>query len=280
MSLPSVLRQAARRSTPTAASRVFSAGPSSLHGRSLHNPSDWSPTSALVPIVIEQTGRGERSYDIYSRLLRERVIMLAGPINDPIASLTVAQLLFLEAEEAMKPIHVYINSPGGSVTAGMAIYDTMQYVTSPIYTYCIGQACSMGSLLLAAGERGKRRALPNATIMIHQPSGGATGPASDVAIHAQHILRTRDRLTKIYQKHCGLEGESLDDGVERFRKALERDYFLDAEEAKAFGIVDGVLESRGKADSVSAIGSGPSGPALPEPSPVGLGTDSNPTREP
>ncbi|KZO99785.1 hypothetical protein CALVIDRAFT_544408 [Calocera viscosa TUFC12733] len=277
-----MFRQAARRSAVMAAGPSAVGPGSSVCRRAFHNLSDWSassPTSALVPIVIEQTGRGERSYDIYSRLLRERVIMLAGPVNDTIASLTVAQLLFLEAEEAMKPIHVYINSPGGSVTAGMAIYDTMQYVTSPIYTYCIGQACSMGSLLLAAGERGKRRALPNATIMIHQPSGGASGTASDVAIHAKEILRVRERLTRIYQKHCGREGESLDDGVERFRKALERDYFLDAEEAKAFGIVDSVLENRGKAEAASVPV--PTGPGEPSPpSAAGLGTDSISAKEP
>ncbi|EJT98889.1 hypothetical protein DACRYDRAFT_24016 [Dacryopinax primogenitus] len=276
MSLPTVLRQSARRSACTLPA---AAGPSTASRRMVHNLSDWTcSTSMLVPIVIEQTGRGERSYDIYSRLLRERVIMLAGPVTDTLASVTVAQLLFLEAEEAMKPIHLYINSPGGSVTAGMAIYDTMRYVTSPIYTYCMGQAASMGSLLLAAGEKGKRRALPNATIMIHQPSGGASGTASDVAIHAKEILRVRERLTKIYQKHCGHEGESVEDGIERFRRALERDYFLDAEEAKAFGIVDSVLENRGKTET-SPVPIGLSESAS-EPSSVGLGVDSNPAKEP
>ncbi|KAG8844318.1 hypothetical protein FRB91_002682 [Serendipita sp. 411] len=198
----------------------------------------------LVPIVIEQTGRGERSYDIFSRLLRERVIMLSGPIHDHISALTVAQILFLEAEEATKPIHLYINSPGGSVTAGMGIYDTMQYVSSPIHTYCVGQAASMGSLLLAAGERGHRHILPNATIMIHQPSGGASGQATDIAIHAKEIIRIRERLTAIYQNHCASKDETADDGVERFKKALERDYFMTAEEAVAFGLADTILEKR------------------------------------
>ncbi|KAI0641147.1 Clp protease-domain-containing protein [Trametes meyenii] len=207
-------------------------------------------TANLVPIVIEQTGRGERSYDIFSRLLRERVIMLYGPIMDTDSALVVAQLLFLEAEETSKPIHVYINSPGGSVTAGLAIYDTMQYVSSPIHTYCVGQACSMGSLLLAAGERGKRHALPHSSIMIHQPSGGASGQATDIAIHAKEILRVREVLTGIYQKHCGSEGESVEEGLDRFQRALERDYFMTAQEALQFGIVDRVLEKRPAVESV------------------------------
>ncbi|KZT24673.1 hypothetical protein NEOLEDRAFT_1066617 [Neolentinus lepideus HHB14362 ss-1] len=208
--------------------------------------SSWSsvPESSLVPIVIEQTGRGERSYDIFSRLLRERVIMLYGPIRDEGSALTVAQLLFLEAEDSSKPIHLYINSPGGSVTAGLAIYDTMQYVSSPIHTYCVGQACSMGSLLLAAGARGRRHCLPHASIMIHQPSGGASGQASDIAIHAKEILRVRQVLTQIYQRHCAKEGESEAEGLQRFEKALERDYFLTAQEALGFGIVDSILEKR------------------------------------
>ncbi|KAG2364735.1 Clp protease-domain-containing protein [Suillus spraguei] len=210
-----------------------------------HISSTWGPPSAnLVPIVIEQTGRGERSYDIFSRLLRERVIMLYGPIRDTDSALTVAQLLFLEAEDSSKPIHLYINSPGGSVTAGLAIYDTMQYVSSPIHTYCVGQACSMGSLLLAAGEKGKRHCLPNASIMIHQPSGGASGQASDIAIHAKEILRVRQLLTSIYQRHCAKAEESEVSGLERFERALERDYFMTAQEALNFGIVDGILEKR------------------------------------
>ncbi|KEP55106.1 ATP-dependent Clp protease proteolytic subunit [Rhizoctonia solani 123E] len=210
---------------------------------------DWKPNegisaSGLVPIVIEQTGRGERSYDIFSRLLRERVIMLYGPIRDPDATLVVAQLLFLEAEATSKPIHLYINSPGGSVTAGMSIYDTMQYISSPVHTYCMGQACSMGSLLLAAGQRGHRQCLPNASVMIHQPSGGASGQASDIAIHAKEILRVRERLTEIYTRHCKKKDESVAEGNERFAKALERDYFMTADEAFEFGIVDKVLENR------------------------------------
>ncbi|PCH33103.1 hypothetical protein WOLCODRAFT_21740 [Wolfiporia cocos MD-104 SS10] len=177
--------------------------------------------------------------------------MLYGPIRDTDSALTVAQLLFLEAEEASKPIHLYINSPGGSVTAGLAIYDTVQYVSSPIHTYCVGQACSMGSLLLAAGARGKRHALPHSTIMIHQPSGGASGQASDIAIHAKEILRVRQLLTSIYQWHCGRDGESVADGVARFETALERDYFMTAQEALAFGIVDSVLEKRPKLDAAA-----------------------------
>jgi len=212
---------------------------------------NWSspPTANLVPIVIEQTGRGERSYDIFSRLLRERVIMLYGPIRDTDSALLVAQLLFLEAEETSKPIHLYINSPGGSVTAGLAIYDTMQYVSSPIHTYCVGQACSMGSLLLAAGEKGKRHCLPNASIMIHQPSGGASGQASDIAIHAKEILRVRQLLTGIYQRHCAKDGEAEAVGLGRFERALERDYFMTAQQALEFGIVDGILAKRPKTDA-------------------------------
>ncbi|KIO23176.1 hypothetical protein M407DRAFT_78361 [Tulasnella calospora MUT 4182] len=212
--------------------------------------STFSPhRSSLVPIVIEQTSRGERSYDIFSRLLRERVIMLSGPVTDHESTLLVSQLLFLEAEEASKPIHLYINSPGGHVTAGMAIYDT--YISSPIHTYCIGQACSMGSLLLAAGARGFRHSLPNASIMIHQPSGGASGQASDIAIHAKEILRVRERLTAIYTKHCKKEVETAEQGMARFQTALERDYFMTPQDALEFGIVDKVLESRVEAGSGS-----------------------------
>ncbi|KAG2023753.1 ATP-dependent Clp protease proteolytic subunit [Coprinopsis cinerea AmutBmut pab1-1] len=206
----------------------------------------WSePTqSNLVPMVIEQTGRGERSYDIFSRLLRERVIMLHGPIRDTDSTLVVAQLLFLEAEDSTKPIHLYINSPGGSVTAGLAIYDTMQYVSAPIHTYGLGLAASMGSLLLAAGAKGRRHCLPNASIMIHQPSGGASGQATDIAIHAKEILRIRQLLTGIYQRHCAKEGETEAAGLKRFETALERDYYMTAQEALEFGIVDGILEKR------------------------------------
>ncbi|KAI0825384.1 Clp protease-domain-containing protein [Trametes gibbosa] len=229
--------------TPTFARHARHLHPLARNTSALHGHA-YPVTANLVPIVIEQTGRGERSYDIFSRLLRERVIMLYGPIMDNDSALTVAQLLFLEAEETSKPIHLYINSPGGSVTAGLAIYDTMQYVSSPIHTYCVGQACSMGSLLLAAGEKGKRHALPHSSIMIHQPSGGASGQATDIAIHAKEILRVREVLTGIYQKHCPLEGEEVQDGIDRFQKALERDYFMTAQEALGFGIVDMVLEKR------------------------------------
>ncbi|KAJ3887590.1 ATP-dependent Clp protease proteolytic subunit [Lentinula edodes] len=227
------------------ASSVFRLGAKHL-SRRYHPLAGQSSSSSLVPIVIEQTGRGERSYDIFSRLLRERVIMLYGPIRDTDSTLTVAQLLFLEAEDTTKPIHLYINSPGGSVTAGLAIYDTMQYVSAPIHTYCIGQAASMGSLLLSAGEKGKRHCLPNASIMIHQPSGGASGQASDIAIHAKEILRIRELLTGIYQKHCGKPEEGLADGLKRFETALERDYFMTAQEALNFGIVDAILEKSPK----------------------------------
>ncbi|KAJ2668615.1 hypothetical protein IWW42_005084 [Coemansia sp. RSA 1085] len=197
----------------------------------------YSLQSSLVPIVVEQTSRGERSYDIYSRLLKERIIMLNGPVNDTQSSLVVAQLLFLEAEDPEKPISVYINSPGGSVTAGMAIYDTMQYIQCSISTLCTGQACSMGSLLLTAGSKGQRFSLPHSSIMVHQPSGGAEGQASDIAIHAREILKTRERLNRIYAKHTG---QSLD-VVER---AMERDNFMTPEEALAFGLIDRVLEKR------------------------------------
>ncbi|KAI7962148.1 hypothetical protein MJO28_000242 [Puccinia striiformis f. sp. tritici] len=200
--------------------------------------------SGLVPMVIEREGRGgERAFDIFSRLLRERVIFVGGEINDADANLIVAQLLYLEAESA-DPIELYINSPGGSVTAGLAIYDTMQYVRSPVHTICIGQACSMGSILLGAGAKGFRKALPNSTIMIHQPSGGSSGQASDMAIRANEILRLKKRLIDIYAQHCGREEESQTDWCNRFEQALERDKFMDGESAKAFGIIDHVVASR------------------------------------
>ncbi|EIW68673.1 hypothetical protein TREMEDRAFT_32071 [Tremella mesenterica DSM 1558] len=201
---------------------------------------------ALVPIVVEQTARGERSYDIYSRLLRERVIFL-GPVSSEPSTLLTAQLLFLEAEDSQKPIKLYINSPGGSVTAGLAIYDTMQYISSPVHTFCLGQAASMGSLLLAGGQPGHRYALKNSSVMIHQPSGGASGQASDIALHAKEILRIRAALTDIYAYHCVRSEEPLTDARDRFEKALERDYFMTAEEAVEFGIVDSIVEQRGKA---------------------------------
>ncbi|KAJ1646341.1 hypothetical protein IWQ61_010211 [Dispira simplex] len=193
---------------------------------------------ALIPFVVEQTARGERSYDIFSRLLKERIICLNGEVHDGMASVIVAQLLFLEAENPEKPISLYINSPGGSVTAGMAIYDTMQYIQSPVSTLCNGQACSMGSLLLTAGAPGKRYSLPNASIMIHQPSGGATGQASDIAIHAREILKTRDRLNRLYSKHTGQDLVTVE-------KMMERDYFLSPDEAFKFGLIDKVIEKRG-----------------------------------
>jgi ATP-dependent Clp protease protease subunit len=191
----------------------------------------------LVPMVVEQTNRGERSYDIYSRLLKERIIFMVGPVNDAVASLVTAQLLFLEAENPEKEISLYINSPGGLVTAGMAIYDTMQYIRPKIATLCIGQAASMGSLLLAAGEKGKRFALPNARIMVHQPSGGFQGQAADIEIHAKEILDMRSRLNGIYAKHTG---QSLD----KIEAAMERDRFLTPNEAKEFGLVDEVVDRR------------------------------------
>ncbi len=197
-----------------------------------------APTSMnLVPMVLEQTARGERVFDIYSRLLKEHIIILNGPISDQMASLIVAQLLFLEAENPKRPVSLYINSPGGVVSAGMAIYDTMQYVAPPIATLCIGQACSMASLLLAAGEPGSRRALPNARIMIHQPSGGASGQASDIAIHANEILQLRKRLNTMYATHTGQP-------VEEIASRMERDHFMNAGEARHFGIIDEVVHPR------------------------------------
>ncbi|PNU02984.1 ATP-dependent Clp endopeptidase proteolytic subunit ClpP [Novosphingobium guangzhouense] len=198
-------------------------------------------TGALVPMVVEQTSRGERSFDIYSRLLRERIVFVTGQVEDHMASLIVAQLLFLESENPSKDISMYINSPGGVVTAGMAIHDTMQYIKPRVSTVCIGQAASMGSFLLAAGEPGMRIALPNARIMVHQPSGGAQGMASDIEIQAREILRMRRRLNDLYVKYTG---KSLDD----IEKAMDRDTFLEAEEALAFGLVDKVFETRPDAD--------------------------------
>jgi len=194
----------------------------------------------LVPMVVEQTNRGERAYDIYSRLLKERLIFLVGPVNDGVASLIVAQLLFLESENPTKDISLYINSPGGIVTSGLAIYDTMQYIRPDVSTMCIGQAASMGSLLLTAGAPGKRFALPNSRIMIHQPSGGAQGQASDIEIQAREILALRLRLNEIYVKHTGQP-------MERVSAAVERDYFMSPLEAKEFGLVDDVMPTRGPA---------------------------------
>jgi ATP-dependent Clp protease, protease subunit len=201
---------------------------------------DRDPVAAvanLVPIVIEQTSRGERSFDIYSRLLKERIIFLMGQVDDHIASLVCAQLLFLESENPNKEISIYINSPGGVVTAGLAMYDTMQYIKSPVSTVCIGQACSMGSLLLCAGAKGKRFALPNSRIMIHQPSGGTQGQATDIEIQAREILKLRQRLNEIYVKHTS---QTLD----TIAAAVERDNFMSSEEAKAFGLIDEVVTKR------------------------------------
>ncbi len=191
----------------------------------------------LVPVVIEQTSRGERSFDIYSRLLKERVIFLVGPVEDHMANLVVAQLLFLESENPDKDIHLYINSPGGSVTAGMSIYDTMQFIKPDVSTMCIGQACSMGAFLLAGGAAGKRYALPNARCMIHQPSGGAQGQATDISIHAEEILKIRKRLNELMAEHTG---QPLD----KIGADTERDNFMSATESQAYGLIDAVLEKR------------------------------------
>jgi ATP-dependent Clp protease protease subunit len=188
----------------------------------------------LVPMVIEQTNRGERSYDIYSRLLKDRIIFVGAPIDDLFANVVIAQLLFLEAEDPDKDIHLYINSPGGSVTAGLGIYDTMQYVKSPINTICLGQAASMGALLLAAGTTGKRFALPNVRVMIHQPMGGFQGQATEIDIHAREILKIRDRLNQILAHHSGQP-------LERIANDTERDYFMSGEEAKTYGLIDEVI---------------------------------------
>ena len=202
----------------------------------MHDPVD-TYMNTLVPMVVEQSSRGERAFDIYSRLLKERVIFVTGGVEDYMASLITAQLLFLEAENPKKEISMYINSPGGVVTSGMAIYDTMQYIRAPVATLCIGQAASMGSLLLAAGESGMRFALPNARIMVHQPSGGFQGQASDIERHAQEILDMRARLNKIYVEHTGQTLRKIED-------ALERDTFMTADQAKDFGIVDEVTTKR------------------------------------
>ena len=193
--------------------------------------------NTLVPMVVEQSNKGERAYDIYSRLLKERIIFLTGQINDTVASLVTAQLLFLEAEDPKKEIYFYINSPGGLVTAGLGIYDTMQYIKPEISTLCIGQAASMGSFLLASGSKGKRFSLPNSRIMVHQPSAGFQGQATDIEIHAKEVLNLKDRLNQIYSKHTGKS-------VEEIKSALERDNFMTADVAKDFGLVDEVVEKR------------------------------------
>jgi ATP-dependent Clp protease protease subunit len=195
----------------------------------------------LVPMVVEQTARGERAFDIYSRLLKERIIFVVGPVNDHMASLVCAQLLFLESENPSKEISLYINSPGGVVTSGLAMYDTMQYVRPDISTICVGLAASAGSLLLTAGAKGKRYSLPHSNIMIHQPSGGFQGQATDIEIHAKEIIKTRDRLNKIYVRHTGQDLKTIED-------AMERDRFMTPPEAKEFGLVDEVIAERPRAD--------------------------------
>lgn len=192
---------------------------------------------AYVPIVVEQTSHGERSYDIYSRLLKDRIVFITGEIEDNMANLVVAQLLFLEAEDPDKDIHIYINSPGGQVTSGLAIYDTMQYIKPDVSTICMGMAASMGSVLLAAGTKGKRYALPNSKVMIHQPSGGAQGKASDIAIHAKEILRTREKMNQILAEHTG-------QSVEKIQEDTERDNFMTSSEAKEYGLIDAVITTR------------------------------------
>jgi len=191
----------------------------------------------LIPMVVEQSNRGERAYDIYSRLLKERIVFLVGPINDNVASLVTAQLLFLESENPKKDIYLYINTPGGLVTAGLGIYDTMQYVKPEVSTLCIGQACSMGSFLLAAGQKGKRFSLPNSRIMVHQPSAGFQGQATDIEIHANEVLSLKKRLNEIYSKHTGKS-------VDEIKLALERDNFMTTENAKSFGLIDKVVDKR------------------------------------
>jgi ATP-dependent Clp protease protease subunit len=212
----------------------------SIYSGNLSNPKASAQdvqALGMVPMVIEQSGRGERSYDIYSRLLKERVIFLVGPVNDQTANLVVAQLLFLESENPDKDISFYINSPGGSVTAGMAIYDTMQFIKPDVSTLCVGMAASMGAFLLAAGTKGKRFSLPNSRVMIHQPSGGASGQASDIEIHARDILKTRDQLNRILAANTGQT-------VEKIERDTERDYFMFADEAQAYGVVDQVISKR------------------------------------
>jgi ATP-dependent Clp protease protease subunit len=210
----------------------FSARPSGSDG---DTPVVWADPGASIPFVIEQTHRGERSWDIYSRLLKDRIVFLGTPINDQVANVCIAQLLYLESEDPEKDIRLYINSPGGVVTAGLAIYDTMQYVKAPVATYCLGQAASMAAVILAAGARGKRVALPNARIMIHQPHGGAQGQATDIEIQAREVLRLRARLNEILASHCGRD-------IEEILRDTDRDKFMDADTAKRYGLVDEVLQ--------------------------------------
>lgn len=208
----------------------------------MHDPLETYMNN-LVPMVVEQTNRGERSYDIYSRLLKERIIFLVGPVNDFVSSLVCAQLLFLESENPTKDISFYINSPGGVVSSGLAIYDTMQYIRSPVSTVCVGQAASMGSLLLAAGAKDKRYSLPHSRVMVHQPSGGFQGQATDIEIHAREILALRARLNEIYVGHTG-------QSIKAIEEAMERDRFMSPEEAKEFGLIDEVVTTRPEPDDV------------------------------
>lgn len=205
-----------------------------------------SKMNTLVPMVVEQTGRGERSYDIYSRLLKERIVFLVGAVNDEVASLICAQLLFLESEDPDKDITLYINSPGGVITSGLSIYDTMNYIRCDVSTLCLGQACSMGSLLLAAGAKGKRYSLPNSRVMVHQPSGGAQGQATDIEIQAREILNVRRRTNQIYVERTGRT-------IEEIEAALERDRFMSPEEAKEFGLIDKIVERRPKGDAKKIV---------------------------
>jgi len=213
---------------------------------SQRHPFDPIRMQYLVPMVIEQTNRGERAYDIYSRLLKDRIVFIGTPIDDTIANLIIAQLLFLESEDPDKDIHIYVNSPGGVVTAGLAIYDTMQYVKPKISTLCMGQAASMGSLLLCAGAKGKRFALPHSRIMLHQPLGGFQGQAADIEIHAKEILKMREELNQIYVRHTGQP-------IEKIRHDTDRDFFLSGEEAKSYGLVDEVITRRDIAASAQAL---------------------------
>ncbi|XP_043717106.1 ATP-dependent Clp protease proteolytic subunit [Telopea speciosissima] len=233
-------------------SRISSRKPSLSAITQFSSPFVAKRSYGLIPMVIEHTSRGERAYDIFSRLLKERIVCINGPIADDTASIVVAQLLFLESENPSKPINMYINSPGGVVTAGLAIYDTMQYIRSPVSTLCIGQAASMGSLLLTAGAKGERRALPNARVMIHQPSGGVSGQASDIAIQAKEILKLRERLNLLYVKHTGKD-------LEKIEQSMERDMFMSPDEAKEFGLIDEVIENRPMTlvtDAVASTGAG------------------------
>nr|XP_043607352.1 ATP-dependent Clp protease proteolytic subunit 2, mitochondrial [Erigeron canadensis] len=220
---------------------------SSSSSSHIHGGSRWRRSYSMIPMVIEHSSRGERAYDIFSRLLKERIICVNGEIDDYTAHVVVAQLLYLESENPSKPIHMYINSPGGAVTAGLAIYDTMQYIRSPINTICLGQAASMGSLLLAAGAKGERRSLPNATVMIHQPSGGYRGQAKDISIHTKQIVRVWDSLNALYSKHTGQP-------VDVIQKHMDRDYFMTPEEAKEFGIIDELMDERPLTLVTDAVG--------------------------